>query len=76
MILSSLELQSIGKVNKRKIAIDIFKAELEMAYYLHWIGIGILDYPEIVKYPMDLGTVKDKLKDNMYHHIEDVLDEI
>ena len=28
--------------------------------------LGLTDYPKVVKLPMDLGTVRDKLKKNKY----------
>ena len=34
--------------------------------YKPWIGLQILDYYDIVKNPMDLGTVKKNLKTNKY----------
>lgn len=38
--------------------------------------IGLMDYPNVVKYPMDLGTVKDKIKNSEYVHVEECLDDI
>jgi len=34
-----------------------------------------MDYPELIKYPMDLGTVKSKLDEEAYAHIEEFLDD-
>lgn len=31
-----------------------------------WEGLGLLDYPIIIKHPMDLGTVKKKLDKGLY----------
>lgn len=39
-------------------------------------GIGLMDYPNVVKYPMDLGTVRDRLRDNEYVNVEECLDDI
>lgn len=41
-----------------------------------YVGLGILDYPQIIKTPMDLGTVKTKLKDNKYSTFKDFLSDI
>jgi len=38
-------------------------------------ALGILDYPDIITYPMDLGSVKRKLAKN-YKYVEDCLDDI
>lgn len=44
-------------------------------YYLH-LGMGLLDYGFLIKNPMDLGTAIQKLKDDRYETVEDVLDDI
>lgn len=36
-----------------------------------WKGMGLLDYPEIVKVPMDLGTIKRKIESDSYVSVED-----
>ncbi len=38
--------------------------------------MGLTDYLNIVKYPMDLSTVSKKFKEDRYSKIEDVLDDI
>ena len=35
-----------------------------------------MDYPKIVKYPMDLGTISHKMKEDRYNTVEEVLDDI
>eukprot|EP00306_Pavlova_sp_CCMP459_P010568 CAMPEP_0185183634 /NCGR_PEP_ID=MMETSP1140-20130426/2097_1 /TAXON_ID=298111 /ORGANISM="Pavlova sp., Strain CCMP459" /LENGTH=325 /DNA_ID=CAMNT_0027749659 /DNA_START=14 /DNA_END=991 /DNA_ORIENTATION=+ len=31
-----------------------------------WKGLGLNDYPKVIKHPMDLGTVRDKLRSGKY----------
>lgn len=38
--------------------------------------MGLLDYCFIVKNPMDLGTVNQKLREDRYETVEQVLDDI
>lgn len=38
--------------------------------------MGLLDYPQIVKNPMDLSTCKEKLLSGKYATYEDVFDDI
>ena len=40
------------------------------------IEMGLLDYPQIVKSPMDLGTVKENLMSAKYSTYEDVFNDI
>lgn len=40
------------------------------------IGLGLLDYPDVVKNPMDLSTVKVKLDNQSYKYVEEFLEEI
>lgn len=56
----SLGILSIGKVHLKIII----------------IAYGLLDYPTLVKNPMDLGTVKSKLNDGQYLYVEDMIDDI
>ena len=37
-----------------------------------WKGMGLTDYPEIVKKPMDLGTVKKKIENDEYETMEEI----
>lgn len=41
-----------------------------------WKGMNLADYPNIVKNPMDLGTVERNLKANKYKIVEEFLDHI
>ena len=41
-----------------------------------YVALNILDYPTIIKNPMDLGTVKSKLKDNKYPTFLEFLSDI
>lgn len=38
--------------------------------------MGLTDYPQLVKYPMDLSTINKKLREERYHIVEEVLDDI
>jgi bromodomain-containing factor 1 len=39
-------------------------------------GLNLLDYPTIIKNPMDLGTVKKKLKAGKYKSMNEYQDDI
>lgn len=41
-----------------------------------WKGMGLTDYPEIVKKPADLGSIKTKLEQNGYKTVEEAADEV
>jgi hypothetical protein len=38
--------------------------------------MGLSDYPNIIKYPMDLSTLSKKFKEEKYSKVEEVLDDI
>ena len=38
--------------------------------------MGLTDYPFIIKNPMDLGTVNNKLRDDKYRYLEQFLDDV
>ena len=39
-------------------------------------GLGLTDYPDIVKRPMDLSTIKHKIEEGKYIVTQEVLDDI
>ena len=41
-----------------------------------WRGLELLDYPDIVKRPMDLGTIKKKIENDDYLTIDDIANDI
>ena len=41
-----------------------------------WKGFNLIDYPIIIKKPMDLGTVKKNLNNSVYETVEDCLMDI
>ena len=49
---------------------------LEFRQPVDWQGLNLLDYPVLIKYPMDLSTVMDKLNEEKYELIEECLDDI
>ena len=40
------------------------------------VGLGLSDYLEIIKHPMDISTIKKKLKSNQYNTLQEVLGDI
>lgn len=37
--------------------------------------MGLYDYPQYIKYPMDLSTIHRKLREQRYRTVEEVLDD-
>ena len=68
--LSHSENQSIGKVS----GISFINDKLTLIDNL--LEMGLLDYPQIVKSPMDLATVKSNLLSGKYSTYEQVFDDI
>jgi hypothetical protein len=38
-------------------------------------GLGLSDYPQIIKKPMDMSTIRKKLKQEKYSTIEELIDD-
>jgi len=36
-----------------------------LSYLVDWKALGLVDYPDIIKRPMDLGTIKKKLENGI-----------
>lgn len=43
---------------------------------VNWKELGLFDYRDIVKNPMDLGTIKTKIENNKYTKIEEIAEDI
>lgn len=39
------------------------------------LAMGLYDYPQYIKYPMDLSTIHRKLREQRYRTVEEVLDD-
>jgi hypothetical protein len=44
--------------------------------FFYYLEFGLEDYPQIIKRPMDLGTVRDRLLANQFTSHQAVLDDI
>ncbi|KAL4488888.1 hypothetical protein ABPG72_005675 [Tetrahymena utriculariae] len=49
---------------------------LEFRFPVDYLALGLIDYPNVIKKPMDLTTVKNKINTQSYDTIEDFLDDI
>lgn len=45
----------------------------EFRHPVDFVGLGLPDYPEVIKFPMDLSTVKQNLKQDEYQSMQDFL---
>lgn len=45
-------------------------------FYISRLEMGLLDYPQIVKNPMDLGTIKENIMSGKYSTYEEVFNDI
>mmetsp|Transcript_9187 Transcript_9187/g.15209 ORF Transcript_9187/g.15209 Transcript_9187/m.15209 type:complete len:221 (+) Transcript_9187:100-762(+) len=41
-----------------------------------WKALGLFDYPQVIKKPMDLGLIKKKLNEQKYKSIHDAADDV
>eukprot|EP00467_Chlorarachnion_reptans_P020095 CAMPEP_0114517836 /NCGR_PEP_ID=MMETSP0109-20121206/18115_1 /TAXON_ID=29199 /ORGANISM="Chlorarachnion reptans, Strain CCCM449" /LENGTH=344 /DNA_ID=CAMNT_0001698401 /DNA_START=14 /DNA_END=1048 /DNA_ORIENTATION=- len=56
-----------------QLILESIKSNQDASVFLQpvdWEAAGLDDYPEIVKHPMDLGTVTTKLKEGKYKNLE------
>jgi hypothetical protein len=83
-MISSLRLTSkttLGKDELKKVNVILQKLidcndSAEFRQPVDWKGLGLTDYPLIVKNPMDLGTVRKKLLNGKYKLAEEILDDL
>ena len=77
----STDNQSISPQDKEKMnkLLDILFNEpfaYDFLTPVDFVSLNILDYPTIVKHPMDLGTIKENLSNDKYKSIEEVVNDI
>jgi hypothetical protein len=53
------------------IVVSLFHPTVPFREPVDWKGLGLYDYPQIIKKPMDLGTVKKNLKAKKYTNVAD-----
>eukprot|EP00825_Cyclidium_porcatum_P047959 TRINITY_DN7905_c0_g1_i2.p1 TRINITY_DN7905_c0_g1~~TRINITY_DN7905_c0_g1_i2.p1 ORF type:complete len:254 (+),score=72.23 TRINITY_DN7905_c0_g1_i2:93-854(+) len=84
MLRSTLQFSSstpIGKDDSKKLMQIIqtlidHQDSLEFRTPVDYQGLGLSDYPQVIQYPMDLGTTKKKLSSNKYNTLEQCLDDV
>lgn len=63
-------------------ALDIVKSLEKLPEAVNFLkpvdykALGLIDYPFVIKTPMDLSTIRKKIKSDKYRNIEEVLDDI
>lgn len=66
-------------IAKVKQLLDSLEADPKCYIFLEPVdveGLGLTDYLDIVKHPMDMSTIKKKLKLNNYNTIQDVMSDL
>lgn len=65
-------------VDMLKIVLAILSRRESVAFRepVDWKGMGLSDYLDVVKCPMDLGTIKSKIESNNYNSIEEIANDI
>lgn len=62
-------LQLIKSLEKLPEAVNFLKP-------VDYKSLGLIDYPQIVKKPMDLSTIRKKIKQDKYSTIEEVIEDL
>ena len=68
--------EDMKKIDKIFAVLEADNQAYDFLEPVDYVGLGTLDYPQIIKTPMDLGTVKTKLKDNKYNTFQEFLSDI
>lgn len=65
--------------SKIKLILDALEADPKCYIFLEpvdHVGLGLDDYLDIVKNPMDMSTIRNKLNNNKYNTIQDVISDL
>ena len=75
-LLSPLNIDIKNKLTKILQMILKLEEAYEFLEPVDYVKYKIPDYPEIIKYPIDLGTINEKLKNNSYETIQEFLNDV
>ncbi len=62
-------LQLIKNLEKLPEAVNFLKP-------VDYKNLGLIDYPQIIKKPMDISTIRKKIKQDKYSTIEEVIEDL
>ena len=68
--------EEIKKLEKALETLSKEKDAFDFLAPVDYNGLGLPDYPKIIKRPMDLGTVKDNLLKGEYNTIREFMDDV
>ena len=68
--------EDITKLQKIFTVLESDPQAIDFLEPVDYIGLNILDYPDIIKHPMDLGTVKKNLLNKVYNTFQEFLSDI
>lgn len=73
--------QEMTDGDKKKLIVIVEALEKDPMSYeflkpVDTVGLGLIDYFDYIKHPMDLGTVKSKLKNSQYVMVQEAIDDI
>ena len=75
-LLSSISEEIKAKLLKILSTIIKLEESYEFLEPVDFVKYNIPDYPEIIKYPKDLGSIKEKLENNGYETIQEFLNDV
>lgn len=75
-ILSQFQNKELKELYKLSLIILSRNESFAFREKVDWENLGLMDYPEIVKTPMDLGTVKANLEQGKYESVDDAAADI
>jgi hypothetical protein len=69
---------SVNKADMLRLVLGLMSRPESLAFRdpVDWKGLGLDDYPAIVKTPMDLGTIKKGIEANTYSDVDDIVNDI
>jgi len=65
-----------NKLNEIIDNLKIVDSDMNFHFPVDWKAFNLLDYPSIVRHPMDLTTLQTNLKERKYQLVSEVLDHI
>ncbi len=73
---TTISTEDFNKLNEIINQLKILDAEKNFHFPVDWKALRLLDYPSVIRHPIDFSTIQSNLKDKKYQLVSEVLDHI
>lgn len=73
---TTISTEDFNKLNEIINQLKLIDEEQHFHFPVDWKSLKLLDYPSVIRHPMDISTIQNNLKEKKYQLVSEVLDHI